>query len=160
MRKCFIALLMVLLFSSVSYSQVLTLNSPEALAVPTATHIELTKVNIDVTRQSVDVTYRFLASGGGTIQAPGGNVDRNWHCENRAPQLVANCTALNEPYRCCTGVGTGTGCDVGSTCFTDTFGFVIRAQDVGVGIGKGLRALIWSKMRPDVLVGSNNATLP
>jgi hypothetical protein len=168
MKKLILALLMVLAFTSMGYSQVLTLNSSETLAVPTATKLDLRIISIDITSQRLTVTYRFLTADNSPIQVVGGggNYDRTWVCQNidAVPAFnPATCTGIGTPNKCCTGVGTGTGCFAGTpavTCFTDTFSFVMRTQDVGTMIGKGLRALIWSKMRSDVLTGSNNATLP
>ena len=160
MKKLLLAL-MIVLMAGVVNAQVLTLNSTETLAVPTAAKLDLRTVTIDVTNQSVSVVYTFLDASNKIIPIAGSSLyNRTWECRNRNPQLVANCVGVNNPYTGCTGVGTGSGLDPGSTCFTDTFSFVIRTQDVGTPIGKGLRALIWSKMRPDVLTGANNATLP
>ena len=134
MKYFILTLLMLVLFSGVGNSQVLTLNSPETLAVPTATKLELKKINIDIGSKTIAVIYRFLDSTGKPIPISDSSVtDRIWRCTDSDPE---------------------------SLCFTDTFSFVIRTQDVGTPIGKGLRALIWSKMRADVLTGSNNATLP
>jgi hypothetical protein len=160
MKKMLMTIVLILGLAVSSYAQVLDLNTPEALAVPTATKLDLRTINIDVSNKAVLVTYRFLAADGGPIPAPGSAVDRTWQCRDIAAFDTARCTAAGVPDACCTGVGTGTGCYAGDTCFTDTFSFVIRTQDAGTPIGKGLRALIWSKMRPAVLTGSNNATLP
>lgn len=142
-------------------AQVLILNSTETLAVPTAAKLDLRNININVTNKTITVTYRFLSSGDIAIPIPGGDTfNRTWTCFDRDAELVANCTGVGIPYPCCTGVGTGTGCNPGSTCFTDTFSYVIKGTDNGTVLGKGLRALIWNKMRPDVLTGTNNATLP
>lgn len=160
MKKIIFGWLMVFVFAGITNAQVLTLNSTETLAVPTAAKLALDTVTIEVQNKTVKVDYRFLTATDITIIQPNGQSVRSWYCTDRDPQLAANCTGVGTPYKCCTGVGTGTNCDPGSTCFSDTFGFVIRTQDAGTSIGKGLRALIWSKMRPDVLTGANNATLP
>jgi len=168
MKRFTLALIIVFALTGTGMAQVLTLNSPEALSVPTATKLDLRNINIDVTRKNITVTYRFLDASNNPIQSSE-NVryrDRTWQCQDTdaVPAFdVATCTGVGVPNPCCTGVGTGTGCFAGTpadTCFTDTFSFAIRSQDVGVAIGKGLRALIWSKMRPAVLTGTNNATLP
>jgi hypothetical protein len=160
MKRLFI-IIAILLFSSTAYAQVLTLNSPESLAVPTASKLDLKEIRIDIGSKSLMVMYQFMNDDGTLIPMQGSSQTlRNWMCVDRAAQLESQCTGVGEPYRGCTGVGTGTNLDPGSTCFTDTFSFAIRAQDVGVAIGKGLRALIWNKMRPNVLTGTNNATLP
>lgn len=152
----------LILLPVVAMAQVLTLNSPETLSVPTATKLNLRSINIEVANQRVEVIYRFVGSDGVDIPVAGssGLLDRKWTCVNRTAELAADCIAVGEPYSGCTGLGTGTGLDAGSTCFTDTFSFAIRTQDVGTPIGKGLRTLIWSKMRPNVLTGANNAPLP
>jgi hypothetical protein len=167
MKKLVLAICMMLVFYGIGYAQVLNLNSAETLSVPTATKIELRNINIDVTRKTITVTYRFLNDNSKPIQTiESGAVDRTWRCwdADAVPAFdPLTCTGAGVPNRCCTGAGTGTGCFEGTaaiTCFTDTFSFVIRTQDAGTPIGKGLRALIWSKMRPDVLTGANNATLP
>lgn len=161
MKKLFIALFLVLFLASVASAQVLTLNSAETLAVPVATKLDLRNINIDVTSKLVTVTYRFLGADNNPIPTPGSSqVNRVWQCQDIPAQLAANCTGVGAPYAGCTGVGTGTGLFAGDTCFTDTFAFVIRTEDVGTMLGKGLRALIWAKMRPAVLTGTNNATLP
>ena len=164
MKKLILMITMLVVFiSSLALAQVLTLNSAETLAVPTATKLDLRNINIDVTNKTVNVTYRFIAESGEVIPVLGGGrtqVDRLWQCRDYAAQDVAQCASVGVPYPGCTGPGTGVGLDPGSTCFADTFAFAIRTQDVGVQIGKGLRALIWAKMRPSVLTGANNATLP
>ncbi len=161
MKKLIVSLFIVAALCGASYAQVLTLNSPESLAVPTATKLDLRNINIDVTNKLVTVTYRFLGADNGPIPRVGNvTVDRTWTCQDVPAQLAADCTGVGVPYNGCTGVGTGTGLYAGDTCFTDTFSFSIRSQDVGVALGKGLRALIWAKMRPAVLTGANNATLP
>ena len=153
-------MVIVLMWAGALSAQVLTLNSPEALAVPTATQLDLRNINIDVTNKAVMVTYRFLDAAGQTILDVGGNRDRVWSCRDISAHLAATCTDVGVPYPGCTGAGTGEDLYAGDTCFTDTFSFAIRTQDVGTMLGKGLRALIWSKMRPDVLTGTNNAVLP
>jgi len=161
MKSLFFALVMVVCFFNVSYGQVLTLNSPETLAVPTAAKLDLRNVTIDIGNKVMIVTYRFLTSADAVIPTSDSfTINRTWTCRDKPTQLAADCTGVGVPYGGCTGVGTGTGLDPGSTCFTDTFAFVIRTQDVGVQIGKGLRALIWNKMKGDVLSAGNNATLP
>lgn len=160
MKRILLAMAIVLVAVS-AQAQVLTLNTPETLAVPTAPKLFLKEVNINVQDQTVKVVYQFMTEDNQPIPMPRTSiVDRAWYCSNRAAQLAENCTGLHEPYFGCTGVGIGENLDPGSTCFSDTFGFAVRSQDVGVQIGKGLRALIWSKMRPDILTGTNNATLP
>ena len=167
MKKFLCSFFLILAIATVANGQVLTLDSPEALAVPTATKLDLRNINIDVRSKMVTVTYRFVSEADNPIPVQTTNqVDRTWTCRDTdaVPAFdVATCTGVGVPRACCTGVGTGTGCFEGTpadTCFTDTFSFNIRSQDVGVAIGKGLRALIWSKMRPAVLTGANNATLP
>ena len=167
MKRLLLALCIVMMVAGSGYAQVLELNSTETLSVPTASKLDLRTINIDVTRKTITVTYRFLNADSKPIQTiQSGAVDRTWQCQDTpaVPAFdVATCTGVGVPNPCCTGVGTGTGCFGGTaadTCFTDTFSFAIRSQDVGVAIGKGLRALIWSKMRPAVLTGANNATLP
>lgn len=162
MRKIFLVLFFLLAFTSVGQGQVLTLDSPEILAVPTATKLNLKQINIDIANNMVEVIYRFVDLEGRDIPITGisGSLDRRWVCRDIPAQLAENCTGVGEPYVGCTGVGTGTGLNPGSTCFKDTFSFVIRTQDAGTPIGKGLRALIWNKMRKDVLTGTNNAVLP
>ena len=166
MKRLMLVIFVILTWVGVGNAQILTLDSPEALAVPTATKLDLKTININVDDKLVTVTYRFLDGSGNYILTTAGRVDRTWQCRDSAavPAFnVATCTGVGAPDPCCTGAGTGTGCFEGTpadTCFTDTFSFNIRSQDVGVAIGKGLRALIWSKMRPAVLTGTNNATLP
>jgi len=36
--------------------------------------------------------------------------------------------------------------------FTDVFGFIIRAQDVGTPIGPGLKQLVWNKLKTILVV--------
>ena len=106
--KKIILVVIALLFSSTAYGQVLTLNSPETLAVPTATKLDLRTVAINVTDQNITVTYRFIDADNQPIPVKGSNaLDRTWRCQERAEQLAADCTAEHTPYWGCTGVGTG-----------------------------------------------------
>ena len=162
MKYALLVVCFVLMLAPVSYAEIATLATPEVLEVPTAAKIELQSILIDVTSKRVLVTYRFLTTANKLIPVPyGGRYDREWNCADRPAQLVANCTGVNTPYPGCTGVGTGSGLDPGSTCFTDTFKYVIKAGDVGTVLGVGLRTLIWSKMKGDVLpTPGNTATFP
>jgi hypothetical protein len=74
-----------------------------------------------------------------------GNPDRKWICLD-APEVLVDPPIDNTVIA------------PEQTCFTETFGFAIRAQDVGSAIGVGLRNLLWNKMKADVLTGGNDGT--
>lgn len=156
MKRLILALL--LLIPTVAHADRVTLTNPETLAVPTSSMLDWYVSRIDAKTKTLEVTYQWLDANQNVIRPTSGQTWRVWTCRDRAPQLVADCTAPGEPYACCTGPGAGTNCDPGSTCFTDVFGFTIRTQDVGTKIGLGLRTLVWNKFKADLLSAGNSGT--
>jgi len=139
MKKLLIIVLSALLFAAVSWADEITLNNPEALAPPTAVKIDFRQIKINLNPNWLELDFRFLDVNGEEILGPNGRTQRLWRCQN----MIDNPTTPENEA---------------STCFTDLFMFVIRAQDVGTPIGRGLRNLIWNKMKSDVLSGGNDGT--
>lgn len=156
MKRLILAVL--LLMPTVAHAERVTLTNPETLAVPTSSVLDWKVTLIDAKAKTLEVTYQWLDANQNVIRPTSGQTWRVWRCQDRPAQLVANCTAAGAPYACCTGAGMGTGCDPGSTCFADVFGFTIRSQDVGTKIGLGLRSLVWNKFKADLLSPANNGT--
>lgn len=151
--------IILLLLPTLAHADRVTLTNPETLAVPTSALLDWRVTLIDAKARTLEVSYQWLDANLNAIRVnTAGQTWRVWICRDRAAQLVANCTAPGNPYSCCTGPGTGTGCDPGSTCFSDVFGFVIRSQDVGTKIGLGLRTLLWNKFKADLLAAGNSGT--
>ena len=145
MRKEFISIVLVILLSGVSYAGVrIDLNSNESLSVPTAVAMEWRKVDIDIEAKSVTIIYRWIDADGDRIvlRSDSRSPDLRWYCQD-IPQRINPIDNTVIPA---------------VTCFTDTFGFSIRAQDVGTTIGVGLRNLLWNKMKPEILTGGNDGT--
>jgi hypothetical protein len=157
MKKITVVFMALILGSALSFADSITLTSPEPLAVPLAAKIsewEITKINAD--EETMAVKYRWLDNTGKRINI---NLSgwHDWTCRNLRndtnPVRVEDCTDIGVPDACCTGVAEGS-CDdqvLVDTCFDDVFGFEIRSQDVGTGIGLGLRTLIWNQMKQDIL---------
>jgi len=139
MKKLLIIVLSTSLFSVVSWADEITLNNPEALAPPTAVAIDFRQIKINLNPNWLELDFRFLDSDGEEILAENGRTQRLWRCQNMADNPM---TPENET----------------STCFSDIFMFAIRAQDVGTPIGRGLRNLIWNRMKLDILTGGNDGT--
>lgn len=155
MKRLLLAIL--LLMPTVVHAERVTLTNQETLAVPTSSVLDWHVSLIDAKTKTLEVSYQWLDANKNAIRAnAAGQTWRVWRCQDRSAELVANCTGAGMPYACCTGPGAGTGCDPGSTCFTDVFGFVIRTQDVGTKIGLGLRSLIWNKFKGDLLSAGNS----
>jgi len=161
MKKIIVSILAVLFFCGIVVADDITLTSPEALTQPTASKItewEVTKIN--AAQKVMKIKYRWRDGSNVVIEGlpnSGRNGWLEWTCADvEVPGTNAECTGVGDPNVCCTGAGTGTCDDMESTCFTDVFGFTIRAQDVGTGIGVGLRTLIWNAMKADILTGAND----
>jgi hypothetical protein len=151
MKRLILVLLFVFAFSGLAYGQTGTLSPVVPLSVPTAAKIQITNVEIYPVRKVMQVTYRWLDANDNPIYKVGTRqYDQLWTCQDIPAQLPADCTGAGIPYKCCTGVGTGTGCFAGETGFTDVFGFVIRSQDVGTRLGVGLRNLLVAKMKASI----------
>jgi len=161
MKKTLIALLLTLIFTGTLFADSITLNSSEDLSVPSSQKIGGWYIDlISQSSKTLVVKYYWEDSSGKPIILDGKrNAWLTWECRNiEVPGTNAECTDIGVPYECCTGAGTGTCDDMIDTCFTDVFGFEIRAQDVGTTIGIGLRDLLWNKMKVDILSGGNDGS--
>ena len=147
MKKFSVALFIVMFCVGSAYAGIkITLNTNEQLSVPTAVAMEWEQVNIDINRKTVTIVYHWLDAGENVILVAGKrNPDYRWYCIDR-PEVLADPPIDN------TVVAPA------QTCFSDTFGFSIRAQDEGTTLGTGLRTLLWNKMKADLLTGGNDGT--
>jgi hypothetical protein len=100
----------------------LTLNTPEALSVPTAQKIRVEKIFVDRDAKVLVCEYKFLASGGVEIPLPSGSASRIFRCGNLSSEQAALCTAPGVPYSSCTGVGTG-------DCYDRVFNFTLVSHE-------------------------------
>lgn len=151
MKKFALAVVFVFLLAGLSFAQTGELDPDVTLSVPVATHIQIRNIQIKPSDKVMVVNYRWLGTNGQPIQIRGYAIwDLTWTCQDIPGFDPANCTGVGVPHECCTGVGTGSGCPVAVTDFTDIFGFVIRQQDVGTKLGKGLRDLLVNKMRQSI----------
>jgi hypothetical protein len=165
MRRLFLILLCTLFLGGVALADSVSLNSAEVLSTPTSQKLDWQVTLIDAAAQRLSVRYRWLDGNDKVIRmSRSGNQWMYWECV-AYPAIPAfdplTCVDIGDPDGCCTGPGIGIGCYAGraeETCFTDVFGFSIRTQDVGTSIGVGLRTLIWSKFKADVLSGGNDGT--
>lgn len=141
MKKLVIVLgIILLLFPISAYADRVTLNSSETLSTPVATHLDWYVDKIDAKSKELIVRYRWLDASGTPIMLSGSRTQwHTWSCRD----------IPDDPE---------TPGDESTTDFTDIFGFSIRQQDVGVSIGVGLRTLIWSKMKGDILTVGNDGT--
>jgi len=163
MKKFLVLVCFVMLMGTAS-ADVITLDNPEQLAVPTAPTMVWDYVYIDNQNKLMRVYYHWQNADGTRIKLDGKYTQQHWTCRDM-DEIPAfdplTCVDVDDPDDCCTGPGTGENCYPGEpalTCFTETFGFAIRPQDVGTKIGIGLRQLIWFKMRDDVLSAGNDGT--
>jgi hypothetical protein len=113
---------------------------------------------ISAATKTLTVRYYWEDATGNPIQLDNRSAWQTWSCRDISQGDNASCTAAGEPWDCCTGAGTGTCPEAVDTCFSDVFGFQIRAQDVGTSIGIGLRTLIWNQMKVDILTGGNDGS--
>jgi hypothetical protein len=122
-----IALFLVLL-PSLAFAQVADLSPAVSITVPTSNKIALVSRHEDFINKTMTVFYRWLDSTGKPIYVAGsaGRFDLKWTCSDDAEAVPAK------------------------TCFSDIYGFTIRAQDVGNTLGKGTRALVINKMKQEI----------
>lgn len=153
----------LLLVSSFAHAQTLNLTTPRPLNQSTAP--KLVWDGFRVTRGGVlRVFYNWVDASGSPIPTYDGNrlrLNHVWDCRDiEVSSLpVSSCIAASDPEPCCTGPGNGTCDDLVDSCFTDVFRSAIQCpRDDGVIIGGGLRRLIWSKMKGDVLDAGNDGT--
>ena len=164
MKKALLVITLLLLAASVVSADVIVLDTPESLSVPTAPRLVWDEIRINNQGKILRVFYHWENADGTQIRNTSGRTQNIWRCFDRAeiPAFdVGTCIDIDDPHPCCTGAGTGTGCPElvpAVTCFTDTFGFTIRQVDVDTKLGLGLRALIWSKMKDDILTPGNDGT--
>ena len=160
MKKLIVVLLGLFMFPCLVLADSITLDSPETI-VP-LTWDRITDWSIERIDPAVDTLIVKYRRRNGEVIVFDSSCDRNgykkWYCRNLSQGNNEDCTDVDVPWDCCTGVGTGTCPEAISTCFNDVFGFQIRQQDVGTGIGQGLKLLIWNTMKNDVLTGGNDGT--
>ena len=155
----FFLFFVLIMFAHLSIADRIVLDADETIDTPTAKKMDWEIYKISAGDKVLAVKYRWIDSAGNPIRNRDSN--RSWHkwmCRNIADLHDAStedCTGAGEPAACCTGAGTGT-CDDSDMCFSDVFGFAIRTQDVGTNIGVGLRSLIWTRMKDDVLSSGND----
>jgi len=153
--KFFIVIL--LLFTVSANADQITLTTGETVTPPVAVKMDWYVDQIDVASSLLVVKYRWRDSENQSIKDFRTNSLWNtWQCKN-IPDLNPDCIGPADPYECCTGFELGT-CQTADPCFTNVFGFQIRQQDVGTGIGVGLRTLIWNEMKEDILTPGNDGT--
>lgn len=147
--------------TTIGYSQTIPLNSTETLAVPTATSVNIRKIEVNVNSKQIEVTYRFLDSNNNAIPMKEvAGIDRKWKCFDLPAENVANCTGLEQPYKCCTGVGTGTDCFGGDLCWSNSYADDIKSGEVDNKIGKRFLKRIWDLLKVNILTAGNDGTLP
>ena len=162
MKKVLFSTIVLLVFALPAFADTIVLNDPEDLDTPTSSVLVWDEVRIENQGKRMRVIYHWENATGQQIMLANRRQQQVWWCMDRdeiPAQDPLDCTDVGVPYECCTGAGTGTGCYGGQaaeTCFSDTFGFTIRTQDVGTKLGLGLRTLIWSKMRDDILTTGND----
>lgn len=158
--KRFVLFLAVFLIPGLCFADSITLDSNQALSPSTAAQIsdwEITKINAK--SKTMVIRYRWRDETGKIVYMGQGRTGwQTWRCRDIQQGDNDNCVDVDDPWDCCTGPGTGTCPEDVDTCFSDVFGFTIRSQDVGTGIGLGLRALIWNQMKQDILTGGNDGT--
>ena len=135
--KKLIVVLAVIFVPFLAMADDILLDADQALTVTTYRRItdwEITRINED--QQILIVKYRRAKADGTTVNLDGSRgAWKFWTCENMAdnPETPEDET---------------------STCFSDIFGFNIRAQDVGTSIGGGLKQLIRIRMLADIAPGN------
>lgn len=107
----------------------ISLNTPQALSVPTATNIELNCINIDLRTNQLIIKYEWRNAAG--VIVVNGTVEQELICENSE--------TAND--------------------FNQFFGFNIRAQDVGKTIGMALKQLVFNHMKTKLLASGNDGTV-
>ena len=134
----------LLLFFGVAQADKITLNTPQLVAPPEATDIEVAKYIFDIenrTNQLIVIFY-YLDASGNRIYGLDEKIEQKFRCRNIADNPS---TAEDET----------------STCWSDVIRYAIRCpQDEGTIIGIGLRTLIWNKMKndPSIVTPGNDGT--
>lgn len=137
--RCGLAILLILACGT-AFADTVALNAPVELSVPTATKLVIDRVEIKNHNKELRVFFHWEAASGERIRL----------YDTMRSEVVWVCQDVED--------NPLTPVDETDACFSDTFGFTIRQQDVGTRIGAGLRALIWAKMKSDVLSGGNDGS--
>jgi len=143
MKKIFLIAFMFL-FYGVAQADRLTLTTPQLVAPPEATDIEVAKYVFDIEDRTnlLTVTFYYLDADGNRIYGLDEKIRQNWRCRN-----IADNPTTPE--------------DETNTCWSDVIRYAIRCpQDEGTFIGIGLRTLIWNKMKndPSIVTPGNDGT--
>jgi len=158
MKKLIIFAGLMLGLMGMAYADTVTLNNTEEMFPPSATQIEFKRILIDLNAHHMIVWYSWRDSGG-VIQKDG-KIIHTWSIGNISDDPETDnalCVGEGDPWPCCTGAGTGE-CDESDPAFNNLFLFQVRQQDVGTPIGRGLRNLIWSRMKNDILSEGNDGS--
>lgn len=129
-KYCIIIIALIFSILIPVYADVVTLNSAETLQTPTSQKLNWKIALIDATTKTMIIHYRWIDADNNTIKLNDRSGVNTWVCKD----------------------------DGVDTCFSDIFGFQIRAQDVGTKIGVGLRTLIWNHFKSEVLTPGNSGT--
>ena len=155
MKKVLLFTVFFLLCSGIVYADTVVLNSTETVpSAPSniATRVVWNKVIVRPAEKTCLVEFKWRDSAGNDI-----GDWKYFQCRDYANQsgqlLNADCTAIGAPYECCYGNQVGV-----CQCFSDTFGFIVRTQDVGTKIGIGFRQLIWNQFKKVFLGAGNDGT--
>ena len=100
----------------VVHADVIDLNTPEQLAVPTAPTLVWDEVRIDNQGKVLRVYYHWENADGIRVKLDGRYTQQVWRCRDRdeIPAFdPATCIDVDDPHPCCTGAGIGTGGDLG-----------------------------------------------
>jgi hypothetical protein len=154
MNKLLVVFMGLFLLVSVSWADVLVLDTPQQVASPMAYKVEVDIQGFDAKENLIQVRHRWLDENGVWIPVTGSD-SRGWvtfNCKNvPVPGENAACLDVGDPWECCDGLGTGSCDELLDTCFSDVFRFKVRQQDVGTSIGAGLRTLMMNKWKSKYL---------
>ena len=159
--KKIILILSVLALPIFCLADDITLNQPENVTPTTFSKIADWRIsNAEEDKEELVITYRRKDASGNIIinHETNRNGYMNWYCRNTYQGNNEDCIGPDDPWLCCDGPASGTCPEQVGTCFSDVFNFSIRTQDVGTSIGRGLKLLIWNRMKQDVLTGGNDGT--
>ena len=135
----------------------LVFDTPQVVSPVNATGLDWDIVKYDKRDRHLRVLWRLVDENG--IRIPISGVDSKgwlrWDCRDiRTRGENALCVGEEDPWECCTGVGTGDCDGWDNTCFASIYNFKIQEQHVGSDLGQVFLLRIWTVFKNDPKVAA------
>jgi hypothetical protein len=144
--RCGAALSVLILLGSAAFSvkaDVFNLTEPVTVAQPEAVAVDIRGQIFEPRIPRIRVIYRALDVNDTPIpELDGAATDRTFICDGADS---TQCTGVETPWTCCTGLGTGV-CEDADMCYSDIADYVLEFAPTGWTFAYGFNIFIRNQM--------------